>query len=81
MPLEDKFQPLYPLADKAHKSSHDPFDVKCGSCEHDIDRVSEKALIEVSTQTMVILAMSDDRLNSCPLPEEFVFLCPGVSRI
>ena len=43
-------------SEKAQKEPHGSFEVKCGSSEHDIYRVSEKTLVEVPSQTMVALA-------------------------
>ena len=42
--------------EKAQKEPHGSLEVKCGSSEHDIYRVSEKTLVEVPSQTMVALA-------------------------
>ena len=39
-PPDDPFE-------KAQKEPHGSFEVKCGSSEHDIDRVSEKTLVIV----------------------------------
>ena len=56
------------------KKPHGSFKVICSS-KHDINGVSEKTLVKVSSQTMVALAMPDNRFYSRPLPKQFVF--PG----
>ncbi len=52
-----------------HKAPHISFDVKGGRCEHDADRIYEKTHVVVPFQTMVALAVPDNRLYSRPLPE------------
>ena len=64
---------LQPL-DEAQKKPHGSFEVECGSSEHDVEGVSEKIPVEVSSKTMVALAMSDDWLYARSLSEQFVFL-------
>ena len=49
-------EPPDDTSEKAQKEPHGSFEVKCGSSEHDIYRVSEKTLVEVPSQTMVALA-------------------------
>ena len=61
--------------DKAQKEPHGSFEVICGGSEHDVNRVSEKTLVEVPSQTMVALAVPYNRLYSCPLPEQLML--PG----
>ena len=36
-----------PSLNKSQKNPHGSLEVKCGSCEHDIDRVSEMTFLEV----------------------------------
>ena len=50
--------------EKAQKEPHGSFEVICGSSENDIYRVSEKTLVEVPSQTMVALAVPDNRFYS-----------------
>jgi hypothetical protein len=66
---------------KAQKNSHGSFEVKCGSCKHDIDRVPKETLIKVSAQAVVTLAMTDYRLYTSPFPEKFMFLSPDIKRV
>ena len=47
-------------SEKAQKEPHVFLKVICGSSEHDIYRVSVKTLVEVPSQTMVALAVSDN---------------------
>lgn len=54
-------------SEKAQKEPHGFLEVICGSSEHDIYRVSEKTLVKVPSQTMVALAVSDNRFYSRPL--------------
>lgn len=66
---------------KSPKSPHDSLEIKCGSCEHDVDRVSEKPLVEIAPQEIITLAVSDNGFDARPFPEEFVFLCFRVGGI
>ena len=52
-----------------HKAPHVSYDVKGGSGEHDADRIYERTIVVVPFQTMVALAVPDNRLYSRPLPE------------
>ena len=71
---------LYPLChephdvppDKAQKEPHGSFEVICGGSEHNVDRVSEKTLVEVPSQTMVALAVPDNRFYSRPFSEQLM---------
>ena len=74
-PLPLCHEPFDDPSEKAQKEPHGSFEVICSSSEHDIYRVSEKTLVEVPSQTMVALAVPDNRLNSRPLPEQLVL--PG----
>ena len=56
-------------SEKAQKEPHGFLKVICGSSEHDIYRVSEKTLVKVPSQTMVAIAVPDNRFYSRPLPE------------
>ena len=56
-------------SEKAQKEPHGFLEVICGSSEHDIYRVSEKTLVKVPSQTMVAIAVPDNRFYSRPLPE------------
>ena len=68
-------------SEKAQKEPHGSFEVKCGSSEHDIYRVSEKTLVKVPSQTMVALAVPDNRFYSRPLPEQLVLPGLHVGRV
>ena len=76
-----QFQPSEAVQKKAKESVHDPLEVKCGGSEHDIDGVSEETLVEITSQPMVCIAMSDDRLYSRSLSEECMFLRFRVCRV
>lgn len=76
-----KLQPSKPLHNGAQESVDDPLEVECSRGEHDIDGVSEESLVEITSQTVVCLAMPDDWLYSRPLPEERVLLRPHVFRV
>lgn len=58
-------KPLNQLSNKTSKHPHGSFEVKCGSSEHDVYSVSEKAIIKVSSQTVIVLTVSDYRSHSC----------------
>ena len=66
-PLPLCHEPLDDPSEKAQKEPHGSFEVICSSSEHDIYRVSEKTLVKVPSQTMVALAVSDNRFYSRPL--------------
>ena len=68
-------------SEKAQKEPHGSFEVKCCSSEHDIYRVSEKTLVKVPSQTMVALAVPDNRFYSRPRPEQLVLPGLHVGRV
>ena len=74
-PLPLCHEPHETPSEQAQKKPHGSFEVICCGSEHDVDGVSEKTLVEVPSQTMVALAVPDNRLNSRPLPEQLVL--PG----
>ena len=60
---------------KTQKKPYGSFEIKCCGSEHDVNRVSEKSLVKVSSQTMVAFAVPDNRFYSRPLLEQLVL--PG----
>ena len=80
-PLSLCHEPPNAPSEKAQKEPHGSFEVKCGSSEHDIYRVSEKTLVKVPSQTMVALAVPDNRFYSRPLPEQLVLPGLHVGRV
>ena len=65
-------------SEKTQKKPHGSFEViRCGS-EHDVNRVSEKALVKIPSQTMVAFAVPDNGLYSCSLPKQFLLLCSRI---
>ena len=64
--------------EKTQKKPHGSCEViRCGS-EHDVNRVSEKALVKIPSQTMIAFAVPDNGLYSCSLPKQFFLLCSRI---
>ncbi len=43
---------------------HNPFEVKCCGCQHDIDVIAYYPLVKVAAEAMIRLQVSYDGLNS-----------------